>query len=103
MYIPNYLRATQEMVDDIAENPFLTLEDIVRVHYCYSHDTADFDGGLNLFDALKRVLSEFYESAQTWDIEDMKKNIREAEDPEDAYMSTLESILIDDMIHCYGY
>lgn len=103
MYIPKHLHASREEVENIEETNTITLDDIVRVHYCYFHDTADFDGGLSLFNALKRSLSKFYDSVHSWDIEDMKKQIREAENPQHAYMAMLDGILTEDMIYCYGY
>lgn len=103
IYIPHNLRATREEAEDIGEQEFITLSDLVRVHYACYKDFDDFDGGLNLFDQLKKKLSLYYNNVQNWNVNKMKEEVRNSAHPEDEFMMTLDEILTQDMIDCYGY
>lgn len=103
IYIPNYLRATHDEAVEIGEKDSITLNDLIRLHYSYYHNFHDFDGGLNIFDQLKKKLSLYYNNVNNWNINKIKEEIRNSCHPENEFMMILDEILTQDMIDCYGY
>lgn len=103
MYIPEYLRATKKDVEDIGEKDVITLRDIIQVHYAFYRTFNGFDGGLSLFDSLKKKLSLYYESVKHWNVDKMKEQIRNSPHPQDEFMLILDEIMTQDMVDTYGY
>lgn len=103
IYIPKHLRVTKDELEDPLSQNDITLSDIVKVHYAYTHDKPDFDGGLNLFDKLKKKLNLYYSNVKNWNLTEMKDRIRNSAYPDIEFMLVLDEILMQDMINCYGY
>jgi len=103
LYIPLNLCATMEDVARIGEQGYITLSDLVRIHYAIYHTMDDFNGGLNIFDLLKEKLSFYYDNPKSWNLNNMKNEIRNSPYPQEEFMMTLDEILTQDMITCYGF
>jgi hypothetical protein len=77
-----------------------TVELIVAIHHGCKYKEPTFDGGLSLLNDLYNKLSMYY--SLNWNVDDMKRQIRESNDCQEEYMNVLRSILTEEMMECYG-
>lgn len=103
IYIPIHLRTTKGELVIIEMKESIDINDIVKVHYAYRRTFSDFDGGLSLFDSLKKKLSLYFDNVKDWDINKMKDQIRNSPHPQDEYMLILDEIMTQEMVDVYGY
>ena len=87
-------------MDTIEDENNIPIETLVGVHYAYHKNDADFDGGLNFLDLLFKKLNKPFKL--NWNVEEMKNQIRNSDNPQMAYLDLLRNILTTDMTAYYG-
>ena len=103
MFVPQIYRKTKMDISNMLgyiHNIDITVETLLTIDYAYHHEQADYEDGLSFLNRLHKKLSNFFELS--WDIEYLKKIIKESEDPSQAFVEVLKEILSEDMIECYG-
>lgn len=101
VYIPEHLQWSTEMATINAMNAeSATVELIVAIHCALNRTDVDFDGGLNLFDKLYKKLNNYY--VLNWNVDEMKRQVRESSEPCEEYMTVLKSVLTEQFMETYG-
>lgn len=104
MYVKPEHRLTSEQLDQLVDNlpvdTSVPLEVIIQVDYVFHAKDENYDGGLSFLDRLYKALSYFYELS--WDVDAIKKMIRESSNPQEEYYNFLREALTQDMIDSYG-
>ena len=96
-YVPQDLRVNKDNLDNeisqLGEDDLASIELLVKVDYVYHHHENDYDGGLSFLDRINRKLGRYQENG--WDIEGMKNQIRNCNDPHGEYMRMIEEFFRD--------
>jgi hypothetical protein len=73
--------------DEVTDVPYRLL---IVVDYLYHNDEIDYEGGLSFLDRLNHKLGVFH---QEWDIQLMKDEIINSNNPQDKYLNTIGNML----------
>ncbi len=78
----------------------ITPEILLMVDYAYHHTDQNYDGGLSFLDRLHKKLILYYNIQ--WVLPNLKDSIRDAPNPQTAFVDILNELLVADMVDCYG-
>ena len=93
--IPDNCKILENEVDGLMNNIAdgqATWRHLVAIDYAFNHNQNDYDDGLSFLDRLHRKLGQFHNE---WNIEQMKNDIRNANQPMDRYKEVIELMLAD--------
>lgn len=103
MFVSPVYRKTKADISRMMEyihNIEITAETLLMIDHAFHNEDEDYEDGLSFLNRLHKKLSNFFEI--TWDVEYLKKIIKESENPSQAFVEVLKEILTEDMIECYG-
>lgn len=66
--------------------------DLLIIDYFYYNHSSDYEGGISFIDRLNKKLGHFHSN---WDIEGLKKIIRQSDNPEAVYVGIIKYMLED--------
>ena len=75
-------------------------EVLLMIDYAYHNTDYNYDDGLSFLDRLHWKLSMYYPIQ--WNLPNLKKMIRESNNPCSTFIDILNELLTEDMIACYG-
>jgi hypothetical protein len=78
----------------------ITPEVLLMIDYAYHNTEDDYDDGLSFLNRLQAKLSRVFPIQ--WNIQNLKKFIRESNNPSQMFVDVLNEILTEDMIAYYG-
>ena len=94
-YIPDNFQASevdiQNDINNLGDN-VCEFDLLIKIDYCYYHQSNNYDGGLSFLDRINRKLGQFHPE---WNIENMKNNIRNANDPCEEFIRTIDFMFSD--------
>jgi len=99
---PEY-RKTKEEIDDMLKNMQdvdITPEILLMIDFAYHNTDRNYDYGLSFLDRLHRKLSMYFPIQ--WNVPNLKKMIRESNNPCGTFIDILNEILTENMVACYG-
>jgi len=82
------------------QNIDITAEFLLMIDYAYHNTDNDYDDGLSFLNRLQSKLSGAFPIQ--WNIQNLKKFIRESPNPSEMFVDVLNEILTDEMITYYG-
>ncbi len=78
----------------------ITPEVLLMIDYAYHNTDDDYDDGLSFLNRLQSKLSGVFPIQ--WNIQNLKKFVRDSSDPSQMFLDVLNEILTEDMIAYYG-
>lgn len=99
---PEY-RKTKEEIDVMLgdmQDVDITPEFLLMVDFAYHNGDKNYDHGLSFLDRLHHKLSMYFPIQ--WNIPNLKKMVRESNNPSGTFLDILNEILDDAKIACYG-
>lgn len=78
----------------------ITAEVLLMIDYAHHNTDNDYDDGLSFLDRLQSKLSGIF--AIQWNIQNLKKFVRDSNDPAQMFLDILNEILTDEMMMYYG-
>lgn len=97
MYVPQDLRVSKDNltneINQLGEDELATVQLLVKVDYVYHHHENNYDGGLSFLDRINRKLGRFQDN--NWDIQQMKDQIRNSNNPHGEYMWVIGQMFSD--------
>ena len=103
MFVSPVYRKTKTDIKRMMEyihNMEITVETLLMIDHAFHNEDSDYEDGLSFLNRLHKKLSNFFEI--TWDVDYLKKIIKESENPSQTFVEVLKEILTEDMIECYG-
>jgi hypothetical protein len=103
MIVASEYRKTRSEISDMLkemQDCDITPEFLLMVDFAYHNTDSNYDDGLSFLDRLHWKLSMYFPIQ--WNVPNMKKMVRESNNPAGTFVDILNEILTDSMIACYG-
>ena len=99
---PNYrwsMTDVDRVLNDLDDDE-VPIETIFGIYHAFHSHDENFDGGLGFLDRLwNKLYTPFY---LDWNLDEMKNQIRNSNDPQETYLGLLRNTLTREMIAYYG-
>jgi hypothetical protein len=99
---PEYRKTKEEITDmlNYMQDVDITPEVLLMIDFAYHNTDNNYDGGLSFLDRLHWKLSKYFPIQ--WNVANLKKTIRDSNNPAGMFVDILNEIITDDMVACYG-